>query len=48
MKDLFRRGLSQATQWYSILQVEVEKQVDGIIQQSRLLVKPTFKESVDP
>jgi len=48
VKDPFRRGLSQATQWYSILQVEVEKQVDGIIQQSRLLVKPTFEESVDP
>ena len=48
MKDPFRHGLSQAIQWYSILQVEVEKQVDGIIQRSRLLVKPTFEESIDP
>ena len=48
MKDPFQRGLSQAIQWYSILQVEVEKQVDGIIQRSQLLVKPTFKESIDP
>ena len=48
MKDPFQRGLSQATQWYSVLKVEVEKQVDGIIQQSRLLVKPTFKESAEP
>ena len=48
MKDPFRHGPSQAIQWYSILQVEVEKQVDGIIQRSRLLVKLTFEESIDP
>ena len=48
MKDPFQHGLSQATQWYSVLKVEVEKQVDGIIQQSRLLVKLTFKESAEP
>ncbi|KAI6011172.1 hypothetical protein EDC04DRAFT_2959313 [Pisolithus marmoratus] len=31
---------SQATQWYAILQVEVEKQVDSILQCCQHLVKP--------
>ncbi|KAI5981992.1 hypothetical protein EDC04DRAFT_2593419, partial [Pisolithus marmoratus] len=31
---------SQAMQWYAILQVEVEKQVDSILQHCRCLVKP--------
>ena len=32
VRDPFQRGLSQAVQWYNILQVEVEKQVDSLIQ----------------
>ncbi|KAI6013514.1 hypothetical protein EDC04DRAFT_2904681 [Pisolithus marmoratus] len=40
VKDPFRHGLSQAAQWYAILQVEVEKQVDSILQRCRRLVKP--------
>ncbi|KAI5981055.1 hypothetical protein EDC04DRAFT_2916960 [Pisolithus marmoratus] len=40
VKDPFRRGLSQAAQWYAILQVEVEKQVDSILQCCRCLIKP--------
>ncbi|KAI5985803.1 hypothetical protein EDC04DRAFT_2873645 [Pisolithus marmoratus] len=40
VKDPFRHGLSQATQWYAILQVEVEKQVDSILQRCQRLVKP--------
>ncbi|KAI5998306.1 hypothetical protein EDD15DRAFT_2386945 [Pisolithus albus] len=40
VKDPFRRGLSQAAQWYTILQVEVEKQVESILQRCRRLVKP--------
>ncbi|KIK11720.1 hypothetical protein PISMIDRAFT_122242 [Pisolithus microcarpus 441] len=32
VKDPFWCGLSQAAQWYTILQVEVEKQVDSILQ----------------
>ncbi|KAI6031038.1 hypothetical protein EDC04DRAFT_2868959 [Pisolithus marmoratus] len=40
VKDPFRRGLSQAAQWYAILQVEVEKQVDSILQRCQRLVKP--------
>ncbi|KIM56425.1 hypothetical protein SCLCIDRAFT_29657 [Scleroderma citrinum Foug A] len=43
VRDPFRRGLSQAAQWYNILQVEVEKRVDGIIQQCRLIVKPAIE-----
>ena len=44
VRDPFRRGLSHAAQWYNILQVEVEKQVDSLIQQCQLLVKP----AIDP
>ena len=43
MRDPFWHGLSQAVQWYNILQVEVEKRVDGIIQQCRLIVKPAIE-----
>ncbi|KIK17307.1 hypothetical protein PISMIDRAFT_111795, partial [Pisolithus microcarpus 441] len=32
VKEPFRRGLSQAMQWYAILQAEVDKQVDNILQ----------------
>ena len=46
VKDPFRRGLGQAAQWYSVLQVEVEKQVDSLIQQCRLFVKPAIEPSV--
>ncbi|KIK15530.1 hypothetical protein PISMIDRAFT_16447 [Pisolithus microcarpus 441] len=42
VKDPFRRGLSQATQWYAILQVEVEKQVNDILQHCQHLVKPSL------
>ena len=48
MKDPFRRGLSQAMQWYNILQVKVEKWVDSIMQQCRVLVKPAIEPFVDP
>ena len=48
MRDPFRCGLSQATQWYSILHVELEKQVDNITQQCQLLVKPTIEPLADP
>ena len=47
MKDPFCHGLSQATQWYNILQVKVEKWVDSIIQQCRVLVKPAIEPFVD-
>ena len=40
VRDPFWRGLSQAAQWYNILQVEVEKWVNGIIQQCCLIVSP--------
>ena len=46
VKDPFRHGLGQAAQWYSVLQVEVEKQVDSLIQQCQLLVKPAIEPSV--
>ena len=50
MRDPFRRGLSQAVQWYGILQVELEKQVDNIIQHCRLLLKRTseYASQLDP
>ena len=48
MRDPFRCGLSQATQWYSILHVELEKRVDNITQQCQLLVKPTIEPLADP
>ena len=48
MKDSFQRGLSQAMQWYNILQVKVEKRVDSIIQQCQVLVKPAIEPFVDP
>ena len=44
VRDPFWHGLSHTVQWYNILQVEVEKQVDSLIQQCRLLVKP----AIDP
>ncbi|KAG2739058.1 hypothetical protein P692DRAFT_20756820 [Suillus brevipes Sb2] len=31
----FRRGLGHAVQWYDVLQVEIERQVDTVLQQSR-------------
>ena len=34
-------------QWYNILQVKVEKQVDSIIQQCRVLVKPAIEPIAD-
>jgi len=46
--DPFRRGLSQAAQWYNILEVELEKRVDSAIQQSRLFIKPANDSFVDP
>ena len=48
VKDPFRCGLSQAAQWYNILQVEVEKRVDSIIQQGQLLVKPAIEPLANP
>ena len=48
VRDPFCCGLSQAAQWYHILQVEVEKQVDSLIQQCRLLVKPTIEPPLAP
>ena len=50
MRDPFRRGLSQAVQWYSILQVELENRVDDIIQHCRLLLKQTSEDTsqLDP
>ena len=48
MRDPFRRGLSQATQWYSILHIELEKWVDNITQQCRLLIKPTIEPLANP
>ena len=50
MRDPFRRGLSQAVQWYGILQVELENRVDNIIQQCRLLFKPASEDTsqLDP
>ncbi|KAG1784984.1 uncharacterized protein HD556DRAFT_1250578 [Suillus plorans] len=34
-QDPFRRGLGYAVQWYDILQVEVERQVEMVVQQHR-------------
>ena len=48
VKDPFRRGLGQAVQWYNVLQAEVERQVNGLIQQSQLLVKPTIEPLLAP
>ena len=48
VRDPFQRSLSQAAQWYNILQVDVEKQVDSLIQQCHLLVKPAIESLVDP
>jgi len=48
VRDPFHCGLSQAAQWYHILQVEVEKQVNSPIQQCQLLVKPTIKPPLAP
>ena len=48
MREPFRCGLSQAAQWYNILQVELEKRVDNVIQQCRHLVKPSIEPLVDP
>ena len=48
VKDPFRRGLGQAVQWHNVLQTKVEKQVDGLIQQSQLLVKPTIEPLLAP
>ncbi|KAI6158808.1 hypothetical protein EDD17DRAFT_1487803 [Pisolithus thermaeus] len=45
VKEPFRRGLSQAVQWYAILQAEVDKQVDDILQHCRRLVKLSAIES---
>ncbi|KAG1864624.1 hypothetical protein C8R48DRAFT_601821 [Suillus tomentosus] len=35
VQDPFRRGLGYAVQWYDVLQVEIEHQVDTVLQQSR-------------
>lgn len=35
MHEPFRRGLGHAVQWYDVLQVEIERQVDTVLQQSR-------------
>ncbi|KAG1859382.1 hypothetical protein DFJ58DRAFT_840241 [Suillus subalutaceus] len=35
IQDPFRRGLGYAVQWYDILQVEVERQVETVVQQHR-------------
>ncbi|KAG1863946.1 hypothetical protein C8R48DRAFT_833650 [Suillus tomentosus] len=35
IQDPFRRGLGYAVQWYDILQVEVERQVEMVVQQHR-------------
>ncbi|KAG2053155.1 hypothetical protein BDR06DRAFT_1054409 [Suillus hirtellus] len=35
VQDPFRRGLGYAVQWYDVLQVEIECQVDTVLQQSR-------------
>ena len=48
VKDPFRRGLGQAVQWHNVLQTKVEKQVDSLVQQSRLLVKPTIEPLLAP
>jgi len=50
VRDPFRRGLSQAVQWYGILQVELQKQVDDIVQHCRLLLKRTseYVSQLDP
>ncbi|KIM56688.1 hypothetical protein SCLCIDRAFT_29357 [Scleroderma citrinum Foug A] len=47
VRDPFQRSLSQAAQWYNILQVDVEKQVDSLIQQCCLLVKPAIESLAD-
>ncbi|KAG1728250.1 uncharacterized protein EDB91DRAFT_1314088 [Suillus paluster] len=38
VQEPFRRGLGYAIQWYNVLQVEIERQVDAVLQQSRDLV----------
>ena len=50
MRDPFRRGLGQAVQWYGILQVELEMQVNDIIHCCRLLSKQTSEDTsqLDP
>ncbi|KAG1770194.1 hypothetical protein EDD22DRAFT_977211 [Suillus occidentalis] len=35
VQEPFRRGLGYAVQWYDVLQVEIERQVDTVLQQSR-------------
>lgn len=35
MQEPFRRGLGYAVQWYDVLQVEIERQVDAGLQRSR-------------
>ncbi|KIM57310.1 hypothetical protein SCLCIDRAFT_28917 [Scleroderma citrinum Foug A] len=48
VREPFWRGLSQTAQWYNILQVELEKRVDNVIQQCRHLVKPSIEPLMDP
>ncbi|KAG1853448.1 hypothetical protein DFJ58DRAFT_728193 [Suillus subalutaceus] len=35
VQEPFRRGLGYVVQWYDVLQVEIERQVDAVLQQSR-------------
>ncbi|KAG2139317.1 hypothetical protein DEU56DRAFT_735682 [Suillus clintonianus] len=35
VQEPFRRGLGHAVQWYDVLQVEIERQVDAVLQQTR-------------
>jgi hypothetical protein len=35
IQEPFRRGLGHAVQWYDVLQVEIERQVEGALQSSR-------------
>ena len=43
MQEPFRRGLSQAAQWFNILQSELEKRVDNIVQRCQDLAKPAIE-----